>query len=557
MAHELRFRQRVTRVVVEKGRAAGVETDEGERIAADAVIWNGDAAALGDGSAGPEASRAVAATPPAERSLSALTWAMTARVEGFPLVRHNVFFSRDYRAEFDDLFGRSRLPGGPTVYVCAQDRDEAAGPVESHAEERLFCLVNAPTRPADRPLTDAEITTCEEASFRMLEQYGLRITKNPGSTRRTTPEDFATPLSVDPRGALWPGDARLESVVRAGGIQDPAAGSLSGGGQRPSWTRRADGGAVGPPGGDAGDAGPCFDQEVVPGGYAWWYVDAISDDGQHGLTVIAFVGSVFSPYYAWAGRRDPLDHCAFNVALYGPRASRWAMTERRRSAVTRSRDTLAIGQTTASWERGALVLDVQERGAPIPRRIQGRITVHPEAINPLPFVLEERGRHWWRPLAPRARVTVEMDAPALRWQGSGYLDQNAGAEPIEQAFSQWTWSRAATRDGATILYDAVRRREPPLSLALAFDRNAHFDKRRSPPSAPLRHTRWRLARTTRADEGRASAIRSFEDTPFYSRGLVAHSLFGEDVESMHESLSLDRVANPLVRLMLPFRMPRR
>ena len=107
--------------------------------------------------------------------------------------------------------------------------------------------------------------------------------------------------------------------------------------------------------------------------------------------------------------------------------------------------------------------------------------------------------------------------------GQAIVDQNAGAEPIEQAFSQWTWSRAATRDGATILYDAVRRREPPLSLALAFDRNAHFDERPSPPSARLPRTRWGLARTTRADEGRASAVRSFEDTPFYSRGLVAHT----------------------------------
>ena len=79
---ELRFRQRVARIFVENGRAAGVETDEGERIAADAVIWNGDAAALADGSAGPEAARAVAATPAAQRSLSALTWAMTARVGG-------------------------------------------------------------------------------------------------------------------------------------------------------------------------------------------------------------------------------------------------------------------------------------------------------------------------------------------------------------------------------------------------------------------------------------------------------------------------------------------
>ena len=63
------------------------------------------------------------------------------------------------------------------------------------------------------------------------------------------------------------------------------------------------------------------------GGYAWWYVDALSDDGQHGLTLIAFIGSVFSPYYAWARRRgpaDPQNHCALNVALYGPGGNRWA-----------------------------------------------------------------------------------------------------------------------------------------------------------------------------------------------------------------------------------------
>ncbi len=60
---DLRFRRRVARIVVENGRAAGVETDDGERISADAVIWNGDVAALADGSAGLEASRAVARNP--------------------------------------------------------------------------------------------------------------------------------------------------------------------------------------------------------------------------------------------------------------------------------------------------------------------------------------------------------------------------------------------------------------------------------------------------------------------------------------------------------------
>jgi 1-hydroxycarotenoid 3,4-desaturase len=235
---ELRFRRRVARIVIENGRAAGVETDQGERIAADAVIWNGDVAALADGTVGPEAARAVDATPPRERSLSALTWAMTSRVEGFPLVRHNVFFSGDPRSEFDDIFGRSRLPGGPTVYVCAQDRDEAASPAELDSEERLFCLVNAPTRPADRPLTDAEITSCEETSFRMIERSGLRIKRNPGSIRRTTPEDFAS-LYPSTRGALygrathgWKASfaragskSRLPGLYLAGGSVHPGPGA--------------------------------------------------------------------------------------------------------------------------------------------------------------------------------------------------------------------------------------------------------------------------------------------------------------------------------------------
>ena len=432
--------------------------------------------------------------------------------------------------------------GLTSLRLHAQDpRTRRPSPTESHDEERLFCprqRSNCAQRTA--LLTDAEIISCEQTSFRMLERSGLENHEEAEARFGEPRRRISPPSTRRPEGLLygrathgWRASFRrgrdprpgFRGLYLAGGSVHPGPGApmaaLRRAAKRPCNVIRC---------------GPCFDQDVVPGGYAWWYLDAISDDGQHGLTVIAFIGSVFSPYYAWAGRRDPLDHCAFNVALYGPRASLWSMTERRRSAVMRSRDSLAIGRTTASWEHGALVLDIRERAAPIPRRIRGRITIHPQAINPLPFVLEERGQHWWRPLAPRARVTVKMSAPALRWQGSGYVDQNAGAEPIEQAFSQWTWSRAATRDGTAIIYDAVRRREPPLSLALAFDRHARFDERASPPSARLPRTRWRVLPGRRArNEGRAtSAVRSFEDTPvLFSRGPCrAHTPdLGEPVES--------------------------
>ena len=95
---------------------------------------------------------------------------------------------------------------------------------------------------------------------------------------------------------------------------------LSGWGQHPSGAWSPDGGTVGPAVGSGAAGGPRFDAPVPLNGYAWWYVDALSDDGRYGITLIAFIGSVFSPYYAFrrrSGRIDPLDHCALNVALYG------------------------------------------------------------------------------------------------------------------------------------------------------------------------------------------------------------------------------------------------
>ena len=47
-----------------------------------------------------------------------------------------------------------------------------------------------------------------------------------------------------------------------------------------------------------------FDARVPSDGYRWWYLDAFSDDGKAALTIIVFIGSVFSPYYYSARRRN-------------------------------------------------------------------------------------------------------------------------------------------------------------------------------------------------------------------------------------------------------------
>jgi carotenoid 1,2-hydratase len=248
----------------------------------------------------------------------------------------------------------------------------------------------------------------------------------------------------DGRSPLWSGDPRLGGGLRATGGADPDPGPLSGGRGRAPGRGRPDGGALWPAGGPTPDDGPRFDAPVRPGGYVWWYLDAISDDGRHGLTLIAFIGSVFSPYYALSGWADPLNHCAMNVALYGPNDNRWAMTERRRSALDRTRSHLSIGPSTLVWDGDALTATIDEVTAPLPSRLRGTIRLYPDAIFDTPFELDAAGRHVWRPIAPRARVEVSMTEPGLSWSGNGYFDTNAGSEPLQDAFSTWNWSRATT-----------------------------------------------------------------------------------------------------------------
>ena len=249
---------------------------------------------------------------------------------------------------------------------------------------------------------------------------------------------------------------------------------------------------------------PAFDRAIPPTGYSWWYLDALSDDGRYGITAIAFIGSVFSPYYALARKRarraaDPLNHCALNVALYArpgqPAPTGWAMTERGSGAVQRSATRLQIGPSALEWDGSSLTVHIDEITAPWPSRLRGTVRLHPAAVLQQPYALDAGSQHHWHPIAPCARVEVDLRHPALRWQGSAYLDANTGTRPLEQDFVRWDWSRAAQgRDGAAghagsarsaVLYDVTRTDGGQTSLALAFDASGAVRHFPPPPHAPL------------------------------------------------------------------------
>ncbi len=273
-----RFGQEASSILVERGRAAGVMLASGERLSAGSVVVNADTAAVADGLLGPTVQSAVAPLAAADRSLSAMTWAMTAETQGFPLLHHNVFFSSDYAREFDQIFRQSRLPDAPTVYVCAQDRSQPAVP----GRERLFLLMNAPASGDRHHFSAQEIASCQARIFRLLEQCGLTI--RPKSAQVTTPSDFHR-LFPATGGALYgrashgwrasfqrPGSAtKIPGLYLAGGSTHPGAGvpmaALSGrlAAQRLLWDRAST---------------PAFRQAAISGGIS---------------TVSAATGSTRSP----------------------------------------------------------------------------------------------------------------------------------------------------------------------------------------------------------------------------------------------------------------------
>jgi 1-hydroxycarotenoid 3,4-desaturase len=189
----------VARIEVGPKRVTGVVLESGERLEADAVVFNGDVSALATGLLGDPVRRSVRGIVPQARSLSALTWCVRARTSGFQLSHHNVFFAHPYQAEFDALFGERRVTVAPTVYLSAQDRvgNESA----PDQPERLMALINAPPDGDKNPWSEAAIEMHRQRAAAVMRKCGLEL-EEAGESVATSPAGFNR-LFPSTGGALY------------------------------------------------------------------------------------------------------------------------------------------------------------------------------------------------------------------------------------------------------------------------------------------------------------------------------------------------------------------
>jgi phytoene desaturase len=159
----------VSEVLIRDGRACGVRTSTGDELEAGQVLVNAD----------PQ--YAYHKLIPGQQAMAKRLAGLEPSCSGYilmlgvdkiyeQLAHHNIFFSDDYRREFDTIFRRRVPAADPTVYIATSARTDPQHAPPGHMN--FFVLVNAPAL-TNKIDWQKEAAPYRETVLRKLERMGL------------------------------------------------------------------------------------------------------------------------------------------------------------------------------------------------------------------------------------------------------------------------------------------------------------------------------------------------------------------------------------------------
>lgn len=235
---DIRLNARVKEIQLKGKKISGILLENGELFEADTVISNIDVITTHNLINSPVVVKRRRQLHKSNLSCSGVI--LLLGVEGtYPdLVHHNIFFSSDYKHEFNQLFAENKIPDDPTLYVCITSKSD-----KSHAPdgcENWFVMAHSPTidlaaDPAEREQKKAEVT---EMLLDRLAAAGLDVRRSIRYQRLLDPHFYQGHTGAY-RGALYGisfndrfapfkrprnRSAEVEGLFFAGGTTHPGGG---------------------------------------------------------------------------------------------------------------------------------------------------------------------------------------------------------------------------------------------------------------------------------------------------------------------------------------------
>ena len=197
---------KVAKINVVNESATGLTLENGQIVNAELVVANADAELVYNQlldvdvkSAKPERVKLKRAS----KSLSGFSLLLgldNSKGEAVALSHHNIFFPKDYDAEFDQIFDQKVAVTDPTIYICAP-KDSTM--VKGANKESWFVLVNAPRHDPQNGM-DWRTGAAEYAQvlIKKLDALGLNVSSRLDQMEFRTPLDLAQ-YALAPGGSIY------------------------------------------------------------------------------------------------------------------------------------------------------------------------------------------------------------------------------------------------------------------------------------------------------------------------------------------------------------------